>query len=201
MSLIILVVIVLAFNGLAYLLRNLPWLGTRVPIPVDIMVSRLIEVMVSIPALFLIIALIAISKPSLFMVMVVIGLTSWADIARFIRGELLRVRSLEYVEAAQAMGFSDWRVLVRHAIPNALSPVLVSVAFGVAGAILVEATLSFIGVGVPAETYTWGKLLTGARANTGAWWLAILPGMAIFITVTMFNLLGDGLSDAIDPKK
>ena len=103
-SFLVLAGIVLLFNAIAWLLRNVPWLGTRIPVPVDIMISRLIEVMVSVPTLFLIIALIAVSKPSVFMVMVVIGLTSWTDIARFIRGELLRVRNLEYVEAAQAMG-------------------------------------------------------------------------------------------------
>lgn len=186
---------------LARLLNRLPGLQKDVAVPVDILISRLIEIMVSIPTLFLIMALVAVAQSSLWVVMVVIGFTTWPNTARFIRAELLRIRSLEYVEAAQALGYSNRRILLNHAIPNALSPVLVTIAFGIAGAIIVEATLSFIGVGVPADTFTWGKLLAGARANTEAWWLAVLPGIAIFVTVTMFNLLGDGLSDAIDPKR
>jgi peptide/nickel transport system permease protein len=156
--------------------------------------------MVSIPTLFLIISIIAIAKPSIFIVMAVIGLTSWTGIARFIRAELLRIRSLEYIEAANALGYSEFRTIFRHAIPNALSPVLIAVAFGIASAILIESTLSFIGIGVPPETMTWGSLLSSARQSTAAWWLAIFPGFAIFITVTVYNLVGEGLTDALDPR-
>ncbi|MCL4135085.1 UNVERIFIED_CONTAM: hypothetical protein GTU68_047024 [Idotea baltica] len=164
------------------------------------MVSRLIEVIVCIPRLFLIIAIVAVAKPSIILVMVIIGLTSWTGIARLIRAELLKVRNLEYTEAAQALGYSDWRIMFKHAIPNALSPVLIAVAFGIAGAILIEAFLSFIGIGVPAEVVTWGSLLNLARSAPTAWWLAIFPGFAIFLTITFFNLIGEGLTDALDPK-
>ncbi|MCL4119183.1 UNVERIFIED_CONTAM: hypothetical protein GTU68_028825 [Idotea baltica] len=158
-------------------------------------------VFVSVPRLFLIISIVAIIRnPSLAVVMIIIGLTSWMGIARLIRGELLRVRSLEYIEAATALGFSDNRALLKHAIPNALSPVLIAIAFGIAGAILTEAFLSFIGIGVPAETVTWGSLLNVARSYTGLWWLAVFPGFAIFLTITFFNLIGEGLTDALDPK-
>jgi peptide/nickel transport system permease protein len=146
-------------------------------------------------------SIIAIVKPSIYIVMMVIGLTSWTGIARFIRAELLRVRNLEYIEAAQALGFSNFRVMMKHAIPNALSPVFISIAFGIASAILVESTLSYLGIGVPAETITWGKLLSIARQYPGSWWLAIFPGFAIFITVTVFNLIGEGLTDALDPRQ
>ena len=132
--------------------------------------------------------------------MIIIGFIRWTTIARFIRAELLRVRSLEYIEAAHAMGFSNWRIIVRHAIPNSIGPVLITIAFGVASAILIEAFISFLGIGVNGEV-TWGMLLRWARDNTMAWWLAIFPGLAIFITVTIFNLIGDGLTEALDPKR
>lgn len=192
--------IMLVANLLAVPLKKIPALAVKVRIPVDIMISRMIEVMLSIPTLFLIIAIVAIAKPSLFLVMAIIGLTRWTSIARFIRAELLKIRSLEYIEAAHALGYSEKRTLLRHAIPNALAPVLIAVAFGVAAAILIEATLSFLGIGVPAETLTWGSLLSLARTTPTAWWLAIFPGFAIFITVTIFNLCGEGLTDALDPR-
>lgn len=187
-------------NLLASLLKKIPFLGQRMNVPVDLAVSRLIEVIVSIPRLFLIIAIVSVAKPSLVLVMTIIGMTSWTGIARLIRAELLKVRNLEYIEAAHALGYSDKRTMFRHAIPNALSPVLISVAFGIAAAILIEASLSFLGIGVPAEVVTWGGLLNLARQAPDAWWLAIIPGFAIFLTVTMFNLIGEGLTDALDPR-
>lgn len=180
-------------------LQKIGFLGKKINVPVDILVQRLIEVLVSIPRLFLIIAIVAIAKPSIMLVMAVIGLTSWTEIARFIRAELLKVRNLEYIEAANALGFSSVRTLFKHAIPNAISPVLIAVAFGIASAILVEGFLSFIGIGIPPETLTWGKLLSLSRS--APWWFAIAPGFAIFIVVTLFNLLGEGLTDALDPRQ
>lgn len=178
---------------------NVP--SKEITIPIDILISRLIEVVVSIPRLFLIISIAAVvAKPSIFIVMMIIGLTSWTGIARFTRAELLRVRNLEYIEAANALGYNEFRIIVRHALPNALSPVLISIAFGIASAILIESTLSFIGVGVPAETITWGSMLSSARQDSTAWWLAVIPGFAIFITVTIYNLIGEGLTDAMNPK-
>ena len=182
-------------------LKKIKWLGERIAAPVDLVVSRMMEIMVSVPRLFLIISVVAvISKPSLFWVMVIIGAVSWTGIARLIRAELLKVRQLEYLEAAQALGYNDVRQMLKHAVPNALNPVFIAVAFGIAAAILVEAFLSFIGIGVPAETVTWGSLLNLARSASNAWWLAIFPGFAIFITVTLFNLIGEGLTDALDPR-
>ena len=201
-SLVIVIGIFMLMNLLfAPLLKKVPVLKQRVNVPVDIVVMRMIEIMLSIPTLFLIIAICAIAKPSIFIVMAVIGLTSWTGIARFIRAELLRVRSLEYIEAAHALGFSELRTIFRHAIPNALSPVLIAIAFGIASAILIESTLSFLGIGVPPETFTWGSLLSAARQSPSAWWLAIFPGLAIFLTVTVYNLVGEGLTDALDPRQ
>ncbi|HZH68579.1 MAG TPA: ABC transporter permease [Chitinophagales bacterium] len=195
--------IVILFLGLIWLigkpLKKNEWLAHQISIPIDIMVQRLIEVLVSIPSLFLIIAIVAIAKPSIMLVMAVIGLTSWTEIARFIRAELLRVRNLEYIEAANALGYSNLRALFRHAIPNAISPVLITIAFGIAAAILVEGYLSFIGIGIPPEILTWGKLLSLSRS--APWWFALAPGFAIFLVVTLFNLLGEGLTDALDPRQ
>jgi len=182
-------------------LKFIPFLAKKTTLPLDILVQRLIEILVSIPRLFLIIAVVAIAKPSIFLVMVVIGLTSWTEIARFIRAELLKIRSLEYIEASEALGYSKWRILLKHAIPNALSPVLITIAFGIAAAILTESFLSFIGLGIPPETLTWGKLLSLAQGGKSQLWVAIFPGFAIFLTVTLFNLIGEGLTDALDPRQ
>ena len=191
---------------IAYLFSKLfgfvPLMGAKTTVPVDIIVMRLIEIVTSIPVLILILAILAIIKTSsIFYVMAIIGAVSWTGIAKFIRSELLRVRSLEYIEAAQAFGYSEFRIILRHAIPNALAPVLIAVAFGIASAILTESFLSFIGVGVPPEQVTWGSLLKASRdSGIKAWWLAVFPGVAIFVTVTIFNLIGEGLTDALDPR-
>jgi peptide/nickel transport system permease protein len=132
--------------------------------------------------------------------MVIIGFLTWTGIARFIRAELLRVRQLDFIDAAQSMGFSELRILIRHAIPNSMTPVLITIAFGVASSILIEAFLSFLGIGVSASEVTWGSMLNLSRNSIKTWWLAILPGLAIFITVSVFNLIGEGLSDAFNPK-
>lgn len=201
-SLGIFILIMMLINGLAILLKRFPPLGKKVTVPADILVMRTIEVFNSIPGLLLILSVVAIIKrPSIFYIMAIIGLIGWTGIARFVRAELLRIRSLSYVEAAQAMGFSDWRTITRHALPNALTPVLITIAFGIAGAILLEAFLSFLGIGISPDQVTWGSMLSAARSKFSAWWLAIFPGVAIFITVTLFNLLGEGLTEALDPKR
>jgi peptide/nickel transport system permease protein len=199
-SIVIFTLILCIGNVIAMPFKKIPFLGRKVNIPIDIIVSRCIEVMMSIPTLFLIMAIIAIAKPSILLVMVVIGATAWTGIARFVRAELLRIRELEYIEAAHALGYSEIRTIFKHALPNAMSPILIAIAFGIAGAILTEATLSFLGIGVPADIITWGSLLSEARSKPTAWWLAIFPGIAIFVTVTVYNLLGEGLTDAMDPR-
>jgi peptide/nickel transport system permease protein len=194
-------IVVMAIGNLVIVpLKRIPVFGKQVYVPFDMIVSRMIEILNSIPTLFLILLIISIiRKPNLYVIMVIIGLTGWTGIARFIRAELLKVRSLEYIEAAHSLGFSNARIVFKHAIPNALSPVLISIAFGIASAILTESTLSFLGLG-PADTVTWGQLLSYARQVPQAWWLAIFPGFAIFITITVFNLIGEGLTDALDPR-
>lgn len=182
-------------------LQKIPVLGQKVTVALDIIIMRFIEIVNSIPLLILILAIVAIiEKPSILFVMVIIGSVSWTGIAKFIRAELLRIRRLEYIEAAQAFGYSEFRIILRHALPNALAPVLIAIAFGVATAILTEAFLSFIGVGIPDDQVTWGSLLRLSQDKFSAWWLAIFPGFAIFITVTIFNLIGEGLTEALDPR-
>lgn len=201
LSIAIFIAIMVIPNLLTIALQRIPLLGKKVAVPVDIVIMRTIEVINSIPILLLILSLVAVlKKPSIVWVMVIIGLTGWTSIAKYVRAELLRVRSLEYIEAAQSLGFSEMRIVFRHALPNSLTPVLITIAFGIASAILVESGLSFLGIGVQAELQTWGKLLSEAREDVSAWWLAVFPGLAIFVTVTIFNLIGEGLTDALDPR-
>jgi peptide/nickel transport system permease protein len=167
---------------------------------VDILISRVIEIVITLPAFFLIITIVSMFSGSIWLVMVLIGFTGWPGIARFTRGEFLRTRNMEFVSAATALGFSNTRVIFRHVLPNSLAPLLVSAAFGIAGAILTEAALSFLGFGVPPTTVTWGSVLNESRDNLSAWWLAVFPGLAIFIAVVSYNLVGSGLRDALDPR-
>lgn len=171
---------------------------------VDVVVSRLIEVKMVFPTFFLILTIMGIvERPTIWHVMLVIGLTGWPGVARLIRGEILRVRELDFVAATRALGGSDLRIVLRHVIPNAIGPVFVAATFGVAGAILTESSLSFLGFGTPPPTASWGELLTQAYENAvtaGAWWLTVFPGLAIFLTVTAYNLAGEGLRDALDPR-
>ena len=200
-SLIIFVVIMTIPNMIMRFMRNGSNNADEISVPVDIIVSRIIEIIESIPSFLLILSIVAIvEKPSVYIVMVIIGFTRWTGIARYVRGELLKVRSLEYVEAAQALGFPEWRIILRHTLPNSLTSVLIAVSFGIASAILTESGLSFLGIGVPPEQVTWGSMISLARGFPQAWWVAIFPGFAIFITVTIFNLIGDGLTDALDPR-
>lgn len=167
---------------------------------VDLALSRLLELMLGIPTFFLILVVAATFPPSIYLIMAILGLTGWVGIARLIRGEFLKVRAMDYVAAARSLGASDVRIMLRHVLPNAIAPVLVSMSFGVASAVLAESALSFLGIGIPAQIVTWGSILSVAQSNTTAWWLAVFPGAAIFITVTAYNLLGDGLRDALDPR-
>jgi len=166
----------------------------------DIVISRVIEVILLFPSFFLILILVAMIGPSIYIIMVVIGLTGWPGIARLIRGEVLKQRGNDYVAAARGLGASHLRVLFRHILPNALAPALVAAPFGVASAIVVEAGLSLLGFGVRLPTPTWGILLRLGSSNYNYWWLIVVPSIAIFFTVTVFNLVGSGLRDAMDPR-
>jgi peptide/nickel transport system permease protein len=166
----------------------------------DMLISRIIEIVMLFPAFFLILTLVALIGPSIYIIMVVIGVTNWAPIARLIRGEVLKQRSIDYVVAAQALGASHGRIIFRHILPNAVSPALVAIPFGVAGAIITEAGLSLLGFGVRPPTPSWGTLLRLGSENYHYWWLVVIPSVAMFATVTIFNLVGAGARDAMDPR-
>ena len=167
----------------------------------DIAMMRFLEIFESIPQLFLLLTVVAFFGRSIYLIMVVIGLTSWPGYARFLRAEFLKLRDQDYVQAAQACGLPLWSVLFRHMLPNGVAPLLVAASFGIASAILAEATLSFLGLGLVDEP-SWGGMLNQAVGPTGtfAMWMATYPGLAIFFTVFAYNLIGEALRDAIDPK-
>jgi len=164
------------------------------------LLSRLIEIVMCFPFLFLILAVIAFLPPSIYNIMIVIGITRWTDIARYTRAEFVRLKAHEFTEAARALGAGDRTIIFRHILPNSLAPVLVTATFGIASAILIENSLTFLGLGVQPPTPSWGGILASAREQDFAWWLTIFPGFAIFFTVTAYNLLGEGLRDASDPR-
>ena len=167
----------------------------------DVVISRLYEIMICFPTFFLILTIMAFLPPSIYNVMLVIGVTGWTGVARLVRGEFLKLRTQDFVAASRTLGATDARLIFRHVLPNALAPVLVSATFGIAGAILVESSLSFLGFGVPPPAPSWGDILSQSRAYIDfAWWLTLFPGLAIFLTVTAYNLVGEGLRDAIDPR-
>jgi peptide/nickel transport system permease protein len=171
---------------------------------IDVAVRRAVEVLLSFPLLLLLlVAQGVLERTTLLSTMVVIGLTRWADTARLVRAEALRVRELPYVEASRALGSSRLRTLLRHVLPNCLSPALVAVSFGVGSAILLESALSFLGFGAPEPTASWGLLMADGFQDVldpNARLLVLLPGLAIFLAVSAFNLVGDGLRDALDPR-
>ncbi len=168
---------------------------------VDTILMRFVDIMLAFPTFFLILAVISILEQSIFTIMVVIGLTNWMDVARLVRAEFLSLKEKDFVSAARAVGASDKRLIFRHILPNALSPVFVAATFGVAGAILIESGLSFLGLGVQPPEPSWGNILTAGKDNIEvAWWLSLYPGLAILITVLSYNLVGEGLRDALDPR-
>jgi peptide/nickel transport system permease protein len=167
----------------------------------DMVISRFIEIMICFPVFFLIIAVIAFLPPSIYNIMVVIGVTGWTRVARLVRAEFLSLKGRDFVTAARALGVSHVMIMFRHMLRNAFGPVFVSATFGIAGAILTESALSFLGFGVPPPTPSWGDILSQSREYISfAWWLTIFPGAAIFLTITAYNLVGEGLRDATDPR-
>ena len=168
---------------------------------VDTVIMRLVDVMLSIPSFFLILAVIAFLTPSIINVMIVIGLTSWMGVTRLVRAEFLSLQGREFVQASRTLGAKDARLIFTHLLPNSLTPIIVSSVLGVAGAVLLESGLSFLGLGVQAPQASWGNILTDGKDYIQfAWWLSLFPGLAILITVLGYNLLGEGLRDALDPR-
>ncbi len=168
---------------------------------VDSASMRGVDLLLSFPRLVLLITLVALFEPSLGLVTLVLGLTGWMGTARIVRGQVLSIREEDYVQAARALGLNRWRILTRHVLPNALTPVIVAATLGVGNTILAEAALSFLGLGVQPPTASWGNMVASGRdVMLHAWWIAAFPGLAIVLTVMSFNLVGDGLRDALDPR-
>src|ERR671932_425197 len=170
---------------------------------VDEVVMRLADVTLAFPTLLLLIAMVAALEPSLGVVFVTIGVVDWAGMARLVRGQVLVVRQLEYVQASRALGARDRRIIVRHVLPQVIAPVVIAATLGMAGAIMAEAALSFLGLGVQPPTPSWGSMIADGRDLSQlrtAPWTSVFPGLAIGATVLGFNLLGDALRDALDPR-
>jgi peptide/nickel transport system permease protein len=167
---------------------------------VDIALSRVIEIMICFPSFFIILAVVAFLPPSIFYVMLVLGLFGWMGVARLQRGEFFRLMGQDFVVAARALGATNPRTMFRHVLPNGLAPVLVSASFGIASAMLTESGLSFLGFGVQEPATSWGQILYTGRTQLQHWWTFVIPGAAIFVAVTCYNLVGDGIRDAVDPR-
>lgn len=168
---------------------------------VDALIMRFVDIMLCFPTLFLILAVIAFLEPSIWNIMIVIGLTGWMGITRLVRADFTSLRERDFVLAARGIGAGDLRIIVIHILPNAMASVLVAATLGVAGAILTESALSFLGIGVQPPTPSWGNILTAGKDNIDiAWWLSLYPGLAILFTVLGYNLLGEGIRDSLDPR-
>ncbi|MCX7956773.1 MAG: ABC transporter permease [Endomicrobia bacterium] len=169
---------------------------------VDNLIMRLVDVMLCFPTFFLILLVIAFVKPSIYNIMIVIGLTSWPSLTRYIRAEVLKIKSLEFVLSAKLAGFSSIRIMFVHILPNVLIPILVNFSLGIGSAILTESALSFLGLGVQPPQPSWGNILSSGKDYIHiAWWLSIFPGLAIFVTVVAFNLLAEGFRTHFSPKE
>ena len=168
---------------------------------VDIIISRIIELVMCVPSIVLILALMAlIEKPNIWIMMAILGLTSWTGMARLTRAEFLKLKESEFVAAAKSIGAGRFRIMFRHILPNALAPIMVAFVFGIAAAIKVEAGLSLLGFGAPPPNPSWGTTLNAGMTNYTEWWQIVFPGIAIFITILAYNLIGEGLQEATDPR-
>jgi len=165
---------------------------------IDVLIMRFVDIMLCFPTFFLILAVVAILEPSIFNIMVIIGLTSWMGPARLIRAEILTLKEREFIQAERAIGASHFRIISRHLIPNAIGPILVNATLGIAGAILLESGLSFLGLGVQPPVSSWGNILIEAKSTLGvAWWITAFPGIAILLTILGFNFIAEGLKEKI----
>ncbi|MBT8397436.1 MAG: ABC transporter permease [Gemmatimonadetes bacterium] len=170
---------------------------------VDAAIMRVVDMVMAIPRLVVLIAIVALFQPNIFVVIVALAFTQWPFTTRLMRGEILALKEREFHEAARALGFSRGRILFRHLLPNAVGPLIVVATLGVGNAIVLEAGLSFLGLGVPAGTPSWGSMVEAGRGVLldGVWWVSTFPGLAIVLAVLAFNLVGDGLRDALDPRQ
>lgn len=204
----------LSFNG--FILRIILFIGVviammigigrlfpgfkKFSMPIDLFGMRFIEIFKSLPGLFMLLALLSLSvHPSIIFISFIIGFLRWPGIARYVRAEVWKVKEQDYIKAAKSLGVPEWKVVWSHLLPNALSPIIVAVAFGFASAILLESGLSFLGLGLSVEDISWGKLLAAGRSRIDAWWLIAFPGLAIFATIYSCNILGDHMTQKLNP--
>ncbi len=167
----------------------------------DAVLMRVVDLFLSVPRLVLLITAVALLRPSIALIVIVLGLTGWMGVARLVRGQVLAVREREHVLAARALGYRPFRILFRHILPNVLTPVIVAATLGIGNAILAEAALSYLGLGVQPPDTSWGLIIfSGQDRMLDAWWITAFPGILIALTVMAFNLVGDGLRDALDPR-
>lgn len=168
---------------------------------IDSVIMRFVDIMLCFPTFFLILAVIAFLEPSIWNIMIIIGLTGWMGVTRLVRADFISLRERDFVQAARTIGASDMRIIFLHILPNSMASILVAATLGIAGAILTESALSFLGIGVQPPTPSWGNILTAGKDNIDiAWWLSLYPGLAILITVVGYNLLGEGIRDLLDPR-
>ena len=168
---------------------------------IDAAIMRFVDIMLCFPTFFLILAVIAFLEPSIWNIMIIIGLTGWMGVTRLVRADFITLKERDFVQAARAIGATDLRIIFLHILPNAMASILVAATLGIAGAILTESALSFLGIGVQPPTPSWGNILTAGKDNIDiAWWLSLYPGLAILITVVGYNLLGEGIRDSLDPR-
>ncbi|MBP8697158.1 MAG: ABC transporter permease [Syntrophobacterales bacterium] len=168
---------------------------------VDAVIMRFVDIMLCFPTFFLILAVIAFLEPSIWNIMIIIGATGWMGITRLVRADVISLKERDFVQAARVIGASDARIIFIHVLPNCMASVLVAATLGVAGAILTESALSFLGIGVQPPTPSWGNILTAGKDNIDiAWWLSLYPGLAILVTVLGYNMLGEGIRDSLDPR-
>jgi peptide/nickel transport system permease protein len=169
---------------------------------VDTLLARLIDVLLAVPFLLLAIALVSVIGPGLAVVIIVIGFFGWASVARVVRGQVLSIREKEYIEAARALGAGPWRIMVIDILPNVVAPIIVYTTLLIPLTIVTEASLSFLGIGVPPPTADWGQMISESvnYYTSGAWWFLLFPSLALLITTLAFNIFGDGVRDALDPR-
>lgn len=175
------------------LFSKIPFLQSKIYLPIDMILSRVTEVFSSLPRLVLIVTLSALLKPSVTNLILIIGLTSWTDIARIIRVEMIKIKDSDYIQAANLQGIPTFRLIFKHALPNIIQPVFVALILGISSVILIESSLSFLGIGVPFDNVTWGSLIADGRENFKAWWMVVFPGLAIFFTISSLHILAERL--------
>lgn len=192
--------VILVVSALLILtIRYIPSTIKSVHIPIDLITTKIIEVLKSIPTLFIILALLSVfSKPSIWNVIFIISVIGWPKFARLIRAEILQIKNLEYIQSAKSIGLTDIEIIIKHALPNALTSIISITAFAISGAILLESTLSFLGLGIPLEQISWGSMLADSRENFSSWWLAVFPGMAIFMVLLSFYIVSNQLNEKMN---